>query len=86
MLHRTEKKARENHRDSETQWTRLKYLDPLSLRRKTEFRSPTPRNPLFFYVNLAKIEIVLGKLEKFDSLMTAAAAATAPEAAAEDKK
>ncbi|KAG2268146.1 hypothetical protein Bca52824_062701 [Brassica carinata] len=40
--------------------------------KKNRIQVSNTKKPLFFYVNLAKIEITLGKSEKFDELMTAA--------------
>ncbi|KAK9999336.1 hypothetical protein SO802_018939 [Lithocarpus litseifolius] len=52
---------------------------PTEPQKKNRIQVSNTKKPLFFYVNLAKIEIVLGKSEKFESLMTTAvAAATTP--------
>ncbi|CAN7021737.1 unnamed protein product [Brassica rapa subsp. trilocularis] len=40
--------------------------------KKNRIQVSNTKKPLFFYVNLAKIEITLGKSEKFDELMAAA--------------
>ncbi|CAH8352124.1 unnamed protein product [Eruca vesicaria subsp. sativa] len=40
--------------------------------RKNRIKVSNTKKPLFFYVNLSKIEITLAKSEKFDELMAAA--------------
>uniref|UniRef100_A0A162A8U2 Uncharacterized protein n=1 Tax=Daucus carota subsp. sativus TaxID=79200 RepID=A0A162A8U2_DAUCS len=42
--------------------------------KKNRIQVSNTKKPLFFYVNLAKMEILLGKTANFDELMAAAAA------------